>query len=117
MEGDNMRNEIRLQDAMGKTLEGFDFSFTCRQAVLTFTDGTFTTLGIDMGYEAGDERVKESTLEIFNFGHEKLFRLGILTKDEMEEKTKEKDERFREGQERRERGELERLRRKYEASS
>ena len=110
-----MKKEIRLTEAIGKTLEGFEFSITCGQAVLTFTDGTFATLGVDRGYEAGDEEIEETELELFNFGHDKLIALGIISKEEMDEKREQLRKASADSQAQRDRAEYERLRRKFES--
>jgi len=83
-----MKKEINLSDAIGKTLEGFGFSITCGQAVLTFTDGTYSTLGITTGCEVGYEEIEESLLDLFDFGHDKLIALGIISQKDLDEKVK-----------------------------
>ncbi len=110
-----MKQEIRFSDAVGKILEGFDFSITCGQAVLTFTDGTFTTLGIDRGHASGDEEIEESTLELHDFGDEKLVALGVITQTELDEQREQRNKSFAFTQEKRERTEYERLRAKFES--
>ena len=64
-----MKKEIKLSEALGKILVGFESSFTSGQAVLVFADGTFSTLGIDRGYEHGNEEIEESELKVLDFGH------------------------------------------------
>lgn len=110
-----MRTEIKLSDAIGKTLEGFEFSNTCGQAVLTFTDGTFSTLGVDRGYEKGDEQIEESKLSLFDFGDNKLIALGIIPEEEMDEKTEQRRKAVANSRAQTERAEYERLRRKFES--
>ena len=64
-----MKQEIKLTQALGKTLEGVAFSITCGQAVLVFTDGTFATLGTDgWSFKADSVGVEEAELELDNFG-------------------------------------------------
>ncbi len=106
-----MKQEIRFSDAVGKILEGFDFSRTCGQAVLMFTDGTFTTLKINTKYE----EIEESTLEIHDFGDEKLVALDVITQAELDEQREQRNKSFASTQEQRERTEYERLRAKFES--
>lgn len=50
-----MKTEINITDAIGKTLAAMEPSDGYPpQCVLSFTDGTFATLGIEEGYELGD---------------------------------------------------------------
>ena len=78
-----MKQEIKLTEALGKTLKDVAFSYTCGQAVLVFTDGTFSTLGVLRGYEPGDESVDEVSLELNNFGDAELIRVGVTTEEEL----------------------------------
>ena len=78
-----MQTEVKIKDAIGKTLEGIVFSYTCGQALLKFTDGTFTVLGVFINY-AGEGEVGETTLDLHNFGNDKLIDAGIATAEELE---------------------------------
>ena len=80
-----MKAEVKLTEAVGKTLQAVEFSesYCGGQAVLAFTDDTFATLGVERGYESGDEEIKEDALAVFDFGDKKLARAGIVTLDEM----------------------------------
>jgi hypothetical protein len=106
--------EIELSSALGKTLEGFKFSITCGQAVLTFTDGTFCTLGVDTGLYPGDEMIEESKLELFDFGHDKLIALGIISQEEMNEKSEQRSKALSASRAQRELETYDRLKRKFE---
>lgn len=110
-----MKKEIKLSDAIGKTLEGFAFSWCSEQAVMTFTDGTFATLGISKGWHDVEDEIKEAALVLFDFGHDKLFELGIISEDEMNEKLEQEKKMFAARQERREREIYERLKQKFMA--
>lgn len=116
-----MKTEVKLTEAVGKTLAAVEFSDSYRggQAVLSFTDGTFATLGVERGHEDGDEEIKEDTLAVFDFGDEKLARAGIVTLDEMAamraERTRQLKAAVQALQEARDRQEFERLKRKFEA--
>lgn len=67
-----MKTEVKLTEAVGKTLAAVEFSesYCGGQCVLAFTDGTFATLGVDRGYESGDEEIIEEPLTLFDFGDE-----------------------------------------------
>lgn len=110
-----MQTEIELKDAVGKVLK--DVLFASNQAVITFTDDTFTTLGVGLGYEPGEETIRPDTLELFDFGDDLLANAGIATKEELndlrEERRKKAAEHWRVTQEEREREEFERLKKKF----
>ena len=110
-----MLQEITMEEAKkeGKAIAGYDFSFTCGQMVIVFRDGTFTTLGIQRGWESGDEEIEESYLELSQFGDDKLIELGIITAQELETIKSEKDKKYAEAQEKHEKAYYERLKRKY----
>ncbi len=116
-----MKSEIKLTNAIGKTLAAVELSNRCYggQAVIAFTDGTFATLGIDRGYESGDEEIKEDALRVFEFGDEKLIRAGIVTLEEINEmrteKTRQEQAQQQASQEARDRREFERLKKKFGA--
>ena len=79
-----MKTEISDKEAIGKTVEKFVYSLSANQMIVCFDDDTFTTFGIDPGYESGDEEIVNVPLEWFDFGHEKLVRTGILSEKEWE---------------------------------
>jgi hypothetical protein len=116
-----MKTEVKLKQAVGKTLTAVEFSesWCGGQCVLAFSDGTFATLGVERGYEGGDEEVKEDTLAVFDFGDEKLTRAGIVTADELAAMRKARDDQQRAEQqarqEARDRQEFARLKRKFGA--
>jgi len=116
-----MRQEVKLTAAVGKTLEGVAFSsgYSVGQAVLTFSDGTFATLGVSRGYEAGDEEIEEDDLILFGFGDDELVRVGVVTAEELQALREAKDAQslaaLQAAQEARDRQEFERLKRKFGA--
>lgn len=116
-----MKTEMKLTEAVGKTLAAVEFSesYCGGQCVLAFTDGTFATLGIARGYESGDEEITEDTLALFDFGDEKLVRAGIVTADELaamrEDRNRQQRAEYEKQQEARDRQEFERLKRKFGA--
>jgi len=109
-----MKKEIGFSDAVGKTIEGYAFSIINGQAVIAFTDETFATLGIDLGYEAGEEEIKEDSLDLHGFGDSTLDSCGIITHKELSEVRVKISADLAAKQERVEKFEYERLRRKYE---
>jgi len=118
--GESMKNsekrvtimyEITLKQAIGKTIKSYDFSITGAQAVIVFDDNTFTTLGIHGEYESGGVELEQSTLEVFDFGKDKLITLGLFTQAECD---KISNERFKDEQERLEKKQYLTLKRKYE---
>ena len=116
-----MKTEVKLTEAVGKTLAAVEFSesYCGGQAVLAFTDGTFATLGIERGYESGDEEIVEEALSVFDFGDKKLVRAGIVSADELAAMRKARDDQQKAEQqarqEARDRQELERLKKKFGA--
>lgn len=79
-----MKTEINVKEAIGKKVEGFKYSATSHQMIISFNDNTFTTFGIESGYEPGDEEIVNESLEWFDFGHEQLIKSGILSEKEWE---------------------------------
>lgn len=116
-----MKTEVKMTEAVGKTLAAVEFSegYCGGQCVLAFTDGTFATLGVERGYERGDEEITEDTLALFDFGDENLVRAGIVTADELAAMREDRNRQQRAGYERlqeaRDRQEFERLKRKFGA--
>ena len=109
-----MRQEVTFtQQAIGKTIEAVKFAKYAQQGIMTFTDGTFATIGIDHGYEAGDADLVDEQLMVLGFGDADLISLGILTAEELAAKRKERDDSVRQNQEDRERSEFERLKAKF----
>jgi len=78
-----MFTEITLEQAKGKQLQGYAFSFCCEQTVLVFTDSTFTTLGIDHGYTGEYSEIMQSALRLNDFGDTQLISCGIITQEEV----------------------------------
>ena len=78
-----MLTEVSWEDAIGKTLKSIGASICNQQCVLVFEDGTYTTLGIDRGYDAGDETIIEERLYWLSFGDESIVELGIASEDEV----------------------------------
>lgn len=109
-----MKKEITLSNAVGKILKGFEFSCSCGQAVLIFTDDTFATLKVDIGYDRGDVEIADGKLELYDFGDDQLIGLGVITKTELNEKRDKKSREFLSKQENAEREQYEILRGKYE---
>lgn len=110
-----MKKEITLSEALGKTLEDFEFSNVIGQAVLVFDDDTFTTLDTDMGYDHGDQKIKEGKLELHQFGDTELIDLGIVTQAELDDMRQIKSKNALTEKEKRELAEYKRLRAKYES--
>ena len=113
-QGQRMKKEIKLSEALGKTLAGFESSFTSGQAVLVFADGTFSTIGIDRGRGYGGEEIAERELNILDFGNDKLIALGITSEEELDEKANQFRKAVEEIADKCERDEYERLKRKFE---
>jgi hypothetical protein len=116
-----MKTEVKLTEAVGKTLAAVEFSesYCGGQCVLAFADGTFATLGVERGYESGDEEITEEPLSVFDFGDEKLIRAEIVTAEELAAMRKARSDQQRAEQqarqEARDRQEFERLKRKFGA--
>jgi hypothetical protein len=109
-----MRREVKLSNAVGKTLEGAAFSWTSTQAVLTFTDGSFAAIGLDRGRESCDDTLGEQELSFQNFGDSELIRVGVATAEELGVIAAARQAGARIRHEERERQELARLKKKFE---
>ena len=91
-----MRKAIKLNDALGKTVDAVAFSSDLRQLVFTLNDSTFITVGLVRGHEDVDDTLGEEDLVIESFGDAALVRLGILTGEELfSRRTKQEAERQR----------------------
>lgn len=114
-----MKMEVKLESAIGKTLESVGFSHDDSQCVLVFTDGTFTTLGAaDDGCDGIQElTIEEQKLILFWFGDSQLVEAGIVTHDEIVSMRNDHDATARAAMEARteewERREFERLKKKF----
>ena len=104
-----MKREVKFAEALGKKLE--NVAFSNEQAVFVFDDNTFSTIGLDKGYD-NDVDLIEDSLELLNFSHEKLLKVGIVSEDELKKLIAEKDEKHREFYQKRELAEYERLKKK-----
>lgn len=94
-----MKTEIKMNDAIGKTIKDFAFSGTYNgQAVIVFDDDTFATLGIQFGYEGMDADIVERELNITEFGDSEIERVGIATEQEIIDIRKRHDELWCENQ-------------------
>ena len=109
-----MKQEIKLTQALGKTLESVAFSFDCAQAVLVFTDGTFSTIGRWLDDDPGDERIMEDSLNWDDFGDAQLIRVGVSTQDELNNIRAIQQAQFKQEYEVRDKAEFERLKKKFE---
>ncbi len=79
-----MKTEINDKEAIGKKVNGFLYSAVAHQMILSFQDNTFTTFGIETGYDPGDGEIVNEPLEWFDFGHERLIASGIISEKEWE---------------------------------
>lgn len=107
-----MFKEITWVEAKGKKVQDYTTSIT-GQMVIVFTDETFTTLGIDRGFERGDESIIEEAIDLLDFGHRQLIALGIITPEELKNKENIQNEEFQRQHERKEKLEYRRLKAKY----
>lgn len=111
-----MRIEIPINDAIGKTLEGVAFGLYFEQAVLAFTDGTFSTLQAH-NHGDGDLSIAPATLDLTAFGDRELAAVGVATLQEIDDFRDARDamdnEKRLKQEEARDRAEFERLKRKY----
>lgn len=107
-----MREELVFSDCAGQTIEGVFYSGWNSQAVVTFTDGTFATIGTDTWYD--DTYLEDGKLDVLEFGDTSLIEAGIITAEELKAKRMEGHERYLRRQEASEREYYERLKKKYE---
>lgn len=80
-----MMKEIKVEEAIGKTLTMIGPSYDDQQMVFVFSDGTFITIGTDHGYN-NDIGVFFQKIELSTFGNEQLIELGVVTQEEIDEK-------------------------------
>lgn len=106
-----MKNEVTDEQARGKVLTKIVMSHVGRQAIIVFSDGTFTTIGIDRGYDYGDETIVSEPLAWREFGLPLLIEAGVMSQEQADEHMARQ---IAEHQER-ERREYERLRKRFES--
>mgnify|MGYP000107701468 CR=1 FL=1 len=104
-----MKKEVKFTDAIGKRLE--NVAFSNEQVVLVFDDNTFSTIGLDKGYD-NDVDLIEDSLELLNFSHEKLLQIGIVSKEELEKLIMAQDEKYKEFHRKRDLAEYERIKKR-----
>jgi hypothetical protein len=107
-----MRKELSLDEAKGKTIEDFLFSFSSEQMIITLSEGSFICFG-ERGYDPGSEEVTYEKLKLFDFGDYLLVKGGIISKDELDTITKKRDDELKAHQEKDERRLFEMLREKF----
>lgn len=111
-----MLKEITLDDTIGKTITAIAISGGYSQAVIVFTDDTFTTLEVEHGYD-GDANMVEGELNedsILNFGDELLCSTGIVKIEEIEAIRKKRENESKLRQDRQERKLYEKLKLQFE---
>ncbi len=77
-----MKTEITHRQATGKVVAGFVFGGSA-QMIVNFTDDTFTTFGINLGWEAGDQEIINEPLEWMDFYHAALSMANIASSAEL----------------------------------
>lgn len=79
-----MKQEVRFNECIGKTIEGMAFEVCGPQLVITFTDGTFSALEAEnLSDEPDDVEITESKLDPLKFGPTDVVRLGIMSGEEI----------------------------------
>jgi hypothetical protein len=115
-----MYREVKLTGAIGKIVAAVEFSRFNGQCVIAFTDGMFSTLGVEPGYDRGDNSIMSDPLDVFDFGDVELVRSGIVTAEELSDMRHVRDahERIEQQaqQDASDRKEFERLKRKFGAA-
>jgi len=82
-----MRTYISLEDATGKTIEGFFLSVDKKYIALTFSEDSFSILGIDYSYPQGNEFITQYSMVsiVGNIFHDDdLVRYGVATQEEID---------------------------------
>jgi len=79
-----MLKEIKLDEIIGKKITGYESSISNGQMIISFSDNTFTTLEVDLGYDPGEEEIIGASLDILDFGNDELIALGIISQTELE---------------------------------
>jgi len=110
-----MRTEITAEKAEGRTIEKIDFGGS--QCVITFTDRTFTTLGMEFGYDPGGNEIVGEPLYLMSYCHSALLSLGILSEHELNERINKRNEAAATNSEKRDWELYERLKQKFEGGA
>lgn len=80
-----MKTEVKLEEIVGKTISGVAKSITDQHLAIAFTDETLICLGIDYGYEKGDECIVNTPFNRSRFIFNELVSAGVMTQEEVEE--------------------------------
>jgi len=94
-----MKTEVELEEIVGKTISGVAQSITAQCLLIAFTDGTFTCLGIEYGYDPGDECLVNIPFNRSRFIFSELVGAGLMTQEDVDEvmaaEKREREERAR----------------------
>ena len=72
---------VRFSESVGRTIAGVCYDVSPAMALVTFTDGTFSTIEISWGYEHGDEELCDG--DAIDPTAPSLVTLGILSESEV----------------------------------
>lgn len=116
-----MRTQVKLCEVTQKTVEEViagkgDWGNNAR-CVIAFTDGTFAAIGIDRGWEGGDEEMEDDDFDWHDYPKDRMLAMGFVTQDILDREELERQDREREkkhDREDRERAKLAELKKKYE---
>lgn len=87
--GENMRQEVSFSGCVGKTIEAVEFECAGPQLIITFTDGTFSTVQAECNkWDDSGAEIVEAKLDLVTFGASRIFGLGIMTREELDQMVK-----------------------------
>lgn len=109
--------QIRLEEAIGKTIKDFGENLGWESIVITFTDDTFIYLQTEADWRNNSKNIEQSEYRISDFSHREAIRLGIVTQEEIEADQKRRQAQLVKQQEESERAQYERLKKKYDAAN
>ncbi len=109
-----MKQQIPFTMAVGRPLTGYAFGPVNGQLLLVFGD-YYVCLGVERGYESGDESINEEPLAPLDFGDDYLLGAGVFSVDELTAMKEAKNNEYKARREAQERKMFEELRAKYES--
>jgi len=80
-----MMQQIKMAEAIGKTLKATVLSDRAEEYLFVFSGGTFAALGIDYRSYYSIDYVREVKLDLLDFDDVALIGTGIATKQELDD--------------------------------
>lgn len=97
-----MREFVEITKAVGKVIEGVSDLTYRPDLLITFTDGTYTSIGPRRGYD-GDSELSTEKLDMSDLPRSQAIKLGVATEQEFKDHEAARAKEWLEGAQERER--------------